>query len=90
MAKEDDGKWTFDMHEHALVIAFPYGTVEGLPGEVVVPPVFVTNMPTCDHRDAKDLIVAALLFALEVVRNGEYREVDAEAPNDISTLKEKP
>jgi hypothetical protein len=86
---KEDGKWTFDMHQHALVIAFPYGDIEGV-GSVVIPPTFVTNMPTCDHHDATEMIEAALLFALDVVRNGQYREVDAEAPTDLSSMKEQP
>jgi hypothetical protein len=89
MAEESSNVWKFDMEQHAMVVAFPLGMVDGVDEPVVTPPVFVTNLATCAEH-APQLIEAALLFALDVVRNGQYREVDAEMPTDLSSLKEKP
>jgi hypothetical protein len=88
MTEQDKDVYEFDMKQHAMVVAFPFCQVEDTGKDFVGPPVFVMNVP--EGHDPGGHMEAALLFALAVVRNGQYKVhgLSNPIPDDLSTLED--
>lgn len=81
--------YEFDMKQHAMLVAFPFCKVADTGKDFVGPPVFLMNCP--EGHDPQAHMEAALLFALAVVRNGQFsvHGLSETIPNDLSSLGEQ-